>query len=152
MRFIVGVDSRTKLAADLERRLRSTYYLSEFQVIGVSCGFHCRTTRNIASQVDCILEGLLAFPARYFVGISSGRVVKNTPCGRVPFPVTVMTAIDPDGVVHADCIQEIGYHLPWSIRKSSTTGTSDLIDNICKELVWLAGTRPEPIHLSSNTF
>jgi hypothetical protein len=146
MRFVIGVDTRAVLAADLERRLRATYCISEFRIFGISCGLHCRTPSSIATQVDFILQGLLDFPAQYIVGISSGVVVDNYgPCGPIPYPVTVMTVMDTDGAIQADCVEKIGYSLPWEIRRRCPSGEPDLIDILCEQLVEVIGTEPQPI-------
>jgi len=147
MRFVVGLNPCTGLGSDLERVLSSRYCISEFEIIGCACGPACTSTRTIAGQVDRILESLLGRSAQYFVGISSGRVEKNTPVGRVPCAVTVMTAIDSKGIVHVDRIEEMGHYLPLELRKHHPIGKPDLLDIICSELVGLAGTAPEPIRI-----
>ena len=147
MRFIIGVDERTKLGGDLELALRQHYDGFDFQVIGIPCRLHCTTTRCITQQVECILEALLDFPAEYFVGISGGTVIKRTPAGLVPYPVTVITGIDTDGMIQLERVENVGQYIPWSWCSASKNTPPCLVDIICNALVSLIGTKPQPILL-----
>jgi len=147
LKFVIGVDKRTsKLGAELERRLRCTYDLSEFDVVGVEGSLSRTSIKTLSDQADCILEALLDFPARIYVAVCMGRVVTYTTHAAIPLPMTVITAITPQGLVLHDVVSPIGIYLPMAGRAGvQHPGPNDLLDVVHDLMVRLVGTQPEPL-------
>ena len=116
LRFLIGVDKRTYLGADIERILSTFYDIAEFEVVGAHGTLPCKSLGSIEKQVDLILEKLYGSPARYFIAVSRGVVDFTSLCGPVPTPITVVSAVDADGIVYVDHTKQIGYHKPWCQR------------------------------------
>jgi hypothetical protein len=129
LRFAVGIDRRSgAFGADLERHLRVTYDMADFVIEGYNGTLPLTSIRSVANQTDCLLQALYEYPARYYIALATGRVVKNTVVGPIPDLVTVLTAIDTDGLVLYDSIQTLGHWLPPSQRKYTAYKPPDLLD------------------------
>ena len=130
MQFVIGVDRRTgRLGADIERHLKARYDIADFEVMPITCSLTIRNVRDIAKQVDCILQALYKFPASFFMGVSMSRVVFQTPCASIPVPIAVMTTVNKDGLVCCD-IERSGYWIPPAVRNYSAYRRPDLLDAI----------------------
>ncbi len=151
LKFVIGVDKRSgRFGAELERLLTCTYDIVEFQIVGLQCNLKLNSIRAHAMQVDCMWSELRHFDARFYLGLSSGRVLLPSPVGQVPTLVTVMTAIDRYGLVWFDCIEPVGFYLPLHLRGYTTLPrTPDLLDIVRLVVEELAGTETEPLSSSA---
>jgi len=132
-RFVIGVDTRSRIGAEIERSLRKTYDIAEFEVFGFPGTLSCNSTRTIAAQAYLMLKRLGRLPAKYFIAVGTGTIIEDTQAGPVPGYMMVITAADKNG--ETSC----GY---MGLVRSLDPEAVAIVSEVAVEL---AGTEPEPL-------
>jgi len=131
LRFAIGVDKRAgRFGADLERYLRCSWDLADFEVVGLNCKHPQHSVKALQHEAKPMLQELMDYPAHYYVAVASGKVLERTTAGLIPIPITVVNVIDVNGVILYDCLKSIGYYLPVHMRQYRQPLQGDVLDLI----------------------